>query len=115
MIMRNLAGNKCGVTQEELSKNIYEYLRKIPNGKVVTYKQIAENFGNKGLARMVGNALHKNPDGDKYPCYKVLNSKGKLAEAFAFGGKEAQKEKLEKDGIEVINNKVDLEKYQWKN
>ena len=69
--MRNLAGNKCGVTQEELSKNIYEYLRKIPNGKVVTYKQIAENFGNKGLARMVGNALHKNPDGDKYPCYKV--------------------------------------------
>ena len=106
-------GNKCGLSGGNLSKKVYEYLTKIPKGKVVTYKQVAEYIGNKGLARVVGNILHKNPDGDKYPCYKVLNSKGELAKAFVFGGEEEQKKKLEKDGIEVYNNKVDLKKYQW--
>lgn len=107
-------GNKCGMAGDNLSQKVYEYLTKIPKGKVVTYKQVAESLGNKGLARVVGSTLHKNPDGDKYPCYKVLNSKGELAEAFVFGGKEVQKERLEKDGIKVINNKVDLNIYQWK-
>lgn len=108
-------GNKSGKTQNELAQKVYEYLATIPSGKVVTYKQIAEYLGNKGLARVVGNILHQNPDGDKYPCYKVLNSKGELASNFVFGGKNVQKERLEKDGIEVIDEKVDMKKYQWKN
>ena len=100
---------------KNLSEKVYEYLLMIPKGKVVTYKQVAEHIGNKGLARVVGNILHKNPDGDKYPCYKVLNSKGELAEAFVFGGKNAQKNRLENDGITVIDGKVDLNEFQWKN
>ena len=107
-------GNKCNLTGDSLSQKVYDYLRKIPKGKVVTYKQVAEYIGNKVLARVVGNILHKNPDGDKYPCYKVLNSKGELAEAFVFGGKEIQKERLEAEGIKVTNNKVDLSLYQWR-
>lgn len=107
-------GNKCGSEGKSLAQKVYDYLTTIPKGKVVTYKQVAESLGNKGLARAVGNILHKNPDEHKYPCYKVLNSKGELAEAFVFGGKEIQKKKLEKDGIKVINNKVDLQTYQWK-
>lgn len=93
---------------------IYNYLTTIPKGKVVTYGQIAEYLGNKHLARAVGNALHKNPDGDKYPCYKVVNSKGQLSPAYAFGGIEEQKRRLEADGIEVVNYAVDLEKYLHK-
>ncbi len=107
-------GNKCGLTGDSLSQKVYDYLTIIPKGKVVTYKQVAEHLGNKGLARVVGNILHKNPDGDKYPCYKVLNSKGELAEAFVFGGKGIQKKRLEKEKIKVINNMVDLKLYQWK-
>jgi len=107
-------GNKCGLTGDSLSQRVYEYLTTIPKGKVVTYKQVAENLGNKGLARGVGNILHKNPDEHRYPCYKVLNSKGELAEAFLFGGKGIQKQKLEKEGIKVINGKVDLSLYQWR-
>ncbi|MBR3134646.1 MAG: MGMT family protein [Clostridia bacterium] len=98
----------------KLSKRVLHYLTTIPKGKVVTYKQVAEYLGNPGLARIVGNILHKNPDGDKYPCYKVLNSKGMLAESFVFGGADIQRERLEKEGIEVINNRIDLNKYQWK-
>ena len=106
--------NKCGLSGELLSQKVYDYLTTIPKGKVVTYKQIGEYLGNKGLARAVGNILHKNTDGNKYPCYKVLNSKGQLAEAFVFGGKTIQKSRLEDDGIKVVNNKVDLKIYQWK-
>lgn len=94
-------------------KIVYEYLRVIPKGKVVTYGQIAEFLGNKNFARIVGNFLHENPDGDKYPCYKVVNVKGSLAKNYAFGGVGCQKMRLEADGVIVNNNKVDLKVYQW--
>ena len=92
---------------------MFEYLTRIPKGKVVTYKQIAEHLGNKKLARVVGNILHKNPDGDKYPCFKVVNSQGELTDAFAFNGIEEQKRRLE-DDVKVVDYKVDLNTYQWK-
>lgn len=91
---------------------VYEFLKIIPQGKVVTYGQIAEYLGNKNLARVVGNILHNNPNEEKYPCYKVVNSKGELSAHFAFGGIEKQKEKLEYDGIIVENYKVNLDKYK---
>lgn len=93
---------------------VYEYLRKIPRGKVVTYGTIAEYIESKKLARTIGNILHSNPDGDKYPCYKVVNASGKLSEQYLFGGLDAQKERLESEGIEVVDYRVDLDKYGWK-
>lgn len=59
----------------------------------------------------VGNALHKNPDPEHIPCFRVVNAKGELAGAFAFGGESVQAQLLEADGIEVIDGKVDLKKY----
>ena len=97
-----------------LRNGVYNYLRNIPKGKVVTYGQIAKYLGNKNLSRVVGNILHVNPDPIKYPCYKVVSSKGKLSNNFGDGGIEVQRKRLEEDGIEVINNYVDLEKYQYK-
>jgi O-6-methylguanine DNA methyltransferase len=78
---------------------------------VATYGQVAELAGDKKMARAVGNALHKNPDPDSIPCYRVVNAKGELAGAFAFGGAEVQAKLLEADGIAVVGGKVDLEKY----
>ena len=95
-----------------MQEEILKYLLTVPKGKVVTYGQIAEFLGNKNLSRTVGNALHRNPDGDKYPCYKVVNSKGELSKNYAFGGIEEQKKRLEKAGVKVVNYKVDLEKYK---
>ena len=92
---------------------VYEYLAAIPRGKVVTYSQIGMFLGDKNLARSVGNILHINPDGDKYPCYKVVNSRGGLAENYAFGGVDGQRQRLEADGITVSDNRVDLKVYQW--
>ena len=93
------------------TKMIYEAVKKIPKGKVATYGTVAAMAGNPRMSRAVGNALHRNPDPDNIPCYRVVNSKGELAEAFVFGGVNIQKQLLEADGIEVIGNKVDLRKY----
>ncbi|MGN0641567.1 MAG: MGMT family protein [Huintestinicola sp.] len=98
----------------DMKEKVYHFLTTIPTGRVVTYGQIAEHLGNKKLARAVGKILHKNPDEEKYPCYKVVDSKGRLAENFAFGGIEGQKEKLERDGIAVNDYRVDLGKYQMR-
>ena len=95
-----------------MKEKVYEFLKTIPKGKVVTYGQIAEYLGNKQFSRVVGNILHNNPDEYQYPCYKVVDSKGNLSKHFAFGGIEQQKEKLERDGIVVSNYKVDLNKYR---
>lgn len=95
-----------------MKEKVYKYLKTIPKGKVVTYGQIAGYLGDKKLSRVVGNILHNNPDEDKYPCYKVVDSKGNLSKHFAFGGIDKQKEKLQKDGVEVIDYKVDLDKYK---
>ena len=92
-------------------QRLYDLLATIPRGRVVTYGQLAQMLGNKHWARAVGNALHQNPDGDQYPCYKVVNGKGKLSPAYAFGGIDEQKRRLEEEGIQVENNQVDLELY----
>lgn len=94
-------------------QNVFDLLLTIPFGKVVTYGDLAKMLGNKTWARAVGNALHENPDGDKYPCYKVVNSRGELSHAYAFGGIDEQKRHLENDGIIVENYKVDLMRYRF--
>ena len=93
------------------SKRIYEAVRRIPKGKVATYGQVAEMAGDKKMARAVGNALHKNPDPDNIPCFRVVNSKGELAGEFAFGGSGAQAKLLQAEGVEVVDGKVDLTIY----
>lgn len=97
------------------SKRIYEAVKKIPKGRVATYGTIAELAGDKKMARAVGNALHKNPDPENIPCFRVVNSKGELSGEFAFGGSGAQARLLAAEGVEVVAGKVDLKKYGWKN
>lgn len=92
-------------------QRVYDLLRGIPKGRVVTYGQLARLMGNRTWARAVGNALHDNPDVDKYPCCRVVNSCGELSRAYAFGGVTAQKRRLEADGLVVENGKVDLKRY----
>ena len=97
-----------------MKQKVYEFLRTILTGKVVTYGQIAEFLGNKKLSRVVGNILHGNPQPDVYPCFKVVNAQGRLAEHFGCGGLQEQKRRLEADGIRVTDGRVDLKKYQWR-
>ena len=91
---------------------VYNVVMKIPRGRVATYGQVAAAAGSGGAARAVGNALHKNPAFGVIPCHRVVNAKGELAEAFVFGGVNVQKDLLEEEGVEVVDNRVELKKYQ---
>ena len=95
-----------------MTKQVYAILKTVPKGKVVTYGQIAKALGNVHLARAVGNALHRNPDPLQIPCHRVVNRKGEVSEAYAFGGAEAQRKRLEEEGIVFEpDGTVDLKKY----
>ena len=92
---------------------IYDVVKQIPYGQVATYGQIAAIAGNKRWARVVGYALHANPDPDHIPCYRVVNKEGRVSDAFAFGGVNRQIELLEAEGVELADGYVNMEKYQW--
>lgn len=109
--IRRMIAESYELVTDSPTKRIYEAVKRIPKGKVATYGQVAEMAGDKKMARAVGNALHKNPDPEHIPCFRVVNAKGELARAFAFGGEGAQAKRLEEDGVEVIDGKVDLSKY----
>lgn len=94
-------------------EKIYNIVKQIPKGRVSTYGTIAALCGNPKMSRVVGYALHANPDEANIPCFRVVNRFGECSGSFAFGGKNAQEEKLKQDGIEVLNGKVDLNKYRW--
>ncbi len=112
--IRRMIAESYDLVTDSPRKRIYEAVKKIPYGKVATYGQIAEMAGDRKMARAVGNALHKNPDPVNIPCFRVVNSQGKLAEAFAFGGEKIQENLLRAEGIEVKDGKVDLKKYGMK-
>jgi len=98
----------------KFDERVYEYLKTVPKGKVVTYGMIALAIGRPRAARQVGNALHRNPYPVVIPCHRVVNREGRLAPAFAFGGVEVQARLLREEGVEVINGFVDLEQYLWR-
>ena len=83
-------------------EKIYEVVKQIPRGQVATYGQVAALAGNNRWARVVGYALHVNPDPEGIPCYRVVNKEGRLSDAFAFGGVNRQKLLLEAEGVRVV-------------
>ena len=93
-------------------EKVYSVVKKIPKGKVSTYGYIAKLAGIKS-PRLVGRILHKNTDPHNIPCHRVVNTKGKLASAYAFGGIIEQKRRLQKEGIEMVHSMIDLTKYLW--
>jgi O-6-methylguanine DNA methyltransferase len=112
--IKRMVSESYDLVTDSPTKRIYEAVKKIPKGCVATYSQVAEVAGDRKMARAVGNALHKNPDPDNIPCFRVVNAKGELAGEFAFGGLGAQAKLLEAEGITVTDGKVDLKKYQWR-
>lgn len=94
-------------------EKIYDVVRQIPKGTVATYGQVAALAGNRNWARVVGYALHVNPDPDGIPCYRVVTKDGRVSSAFAFGGENRQVELLRADGVRFRDGHVVMEKYQW--
>lgn len=93
------------------NERCYAILRKVPKGKVTTYKALALALNTKAF-RAVGNAMNKNPHAPQVPCHRVVNASGALG-GFA-SGLTAKIKLLKKEGIQITNNKINLTKYEFK-
>ena len=111
-VIKRMIAESYDLVTDSPTKRIYEAVKKIPKGKVATYADVAQMAGDRKMARAVGNALHKNPDPGTIPCHRVVNSKGELAGEYAFGGAWKQAQILEREGVEIVGNKVNLAKYR---
>ncbi|MBS1416713.1 MAG: MGMT family protein [Christensenellales bacterium] len=80
-------------------QTVYDIVKDIPKGKVVSYGTVARLAGNPRMARQVGWALHVNPFEGVVPCHRVVMKDGSLSRGFAFGGEEVQRALLEKEGV----------------
>lgn len=95
-------------------EKIYEVVKTIPKGKVASYGLVALLAGNPRWSRVVGYALHVNPQPGIIPCHRVVTRNGELSKAFAFGGENMQRTLLEEEGIEFLNDgRVDMQRFLW--
>ena len=85
-------------------ETVYEIVKQIPRGKVMSYGQIARAAGFPRKAREVGWALHVNPDPEHIPCHRVVNREGRVSPAFVFGGENMQVALLKSEGVEFDEN-----------
>lgn len=95
----------------ELASRVYAKLKLIPIGKVTTYQALAKAAGNAKAVRAVGTILGHNPNLIVVPCHRVVKSDGAVCQ-YA-GGVEKKIKLLESEGIEVVNNKIDLKKFGY--
>jgi len=89
--------------KKSFNERCYMALKKVPRGKVTTYREIAKVLKTKAY-RAVGNAMKKNPHAPGVPCHRVINSKGEIG-GFA-GGTRKKIQLLRKEGVEVKNGKI---------
>ncbi len=96
-----------------LFESIYEAVKQIPEGSVATYGQVAEAVGNRRLSRVVGYALHVNPQPGVIPCHRVVKKDGEVSSAFAFGGINRQVELLQAEGVAFTDEThVDMTRFR---
>ena len=94
---------------------IYDIVKRIPAAHVATYGQIALLAGNPRWSRVVGYALHVNPDPAHIPCFRVVNRRGECSGSFAFGGEGVQRALLEADGVTFLDDgRVDMQRHIWR-
>lgn len=100
-------------TQTEFSKKVIALIKAIPTGNVATYGLIAKLAGRPRGSRAVGWLLHSCTKSHKLPWQRVIKSSGQLSFPLLSNAYFLQKNLLEKEGILILNGRIDLKKYLW--
>lgn len=108
-------------TDKNFRDQVFYLVKRIPEGKVATYGQIAQILGKPTWSRQVGWALHQNKrsfssnkPGSGIPCHRVVDRTGRLAPNFAFDGAEEQYRRLDLEGVQFVDKMhVDLKENLW--
>lgn len=93
-------------------QKVYEVVKQIPAGKVLTYQDVARLAGSPGASRAVGSAMKSNPDKATIPCHRVVGSTGTM-NGYAFGGESVKIALLKKEGAQFEGDKVNLGVSRW--
>ncbi len=96
-------------------ERIYDLVRRIPEGRVATYGQVAALAGLAGHARQVGYALHALDDGSDVPWQRVINARGEVSPRSDPGWEGYQRHLLEEEGVVFdLRGRVDLRRFRWR-
>ncbi|MCH9691117.1 MAG: MGMT family protein [Gammaproteobacteria bacterium] len=98
-------------TQHDATNRIWLALAQVPSGYVVTYGGLATLAGTPGAARLVGQTLRKLPKNTNLPWHRVINAQGRIS--LPQPAAQRQITRLEREGITLLNGRVDLKKYLW--
>ena len=91
------------------SQKVYEIVKNIPYGKVMTYKQIGDKLNSKAY-QAIGQVLKNNPNPENIPCHRVVTSNRKTGGYFGHIDDDISKKKEElliSEGVKIVNGKVD--------
>lgn len=93
---------------------LYMTLHQVPEGKVVSYGQLAELAGLGRAARWVGRTLSQLPDGTSLPWHRVIGAGGKVSLQAGTPSGDEQRARLRAEGVLVQNNRVDIRRHGWR-
>ena len=98
------------INKNSFNEKIYALLKKVPKGKVTTYKALAEKLNTKAY-RAVGQAMRCNPYAPEVPCHRVVSSSGKIGGFMGMNNPESKEIKkkikmLNNEGVEIKNGRV---------
>ncbi|MGV8919624.1 MAG: MGMT family protein [Pseudomonas sp.] len=94
--------------------SLYVTLHQVPEGKVVSYGQLAELAGLGRAARYVGRTLSQLPPDTSLPWHRVLGAGGKLSLAVGTASGDEQRARLRAEGVSISNNRVDMRRHGWR-
>lgn len=89
---------------------VWQVVSLIPPGQVATYGQVATLAGMSEQSRLVGRILSRLPTDTRLPWHRVINSQGRISNP----NRDNQRERLEAEGVSLVNGRVSLREYRWK-
>lgn len=98
---------------DNFDQKVFTLLASIPAGRVTTYGDIAKRANMPRSARLVGRILSQLPIDTELPWHRVVNANGKISLPESSASYKVQKDRLEREGIAIINNRIKLQKYEW--
>ncbi len=85
--------------EKSFTERVFDVVKKIPKGKVMSYGDVALLAGKPRGARVVGYALHRNKEPVVMPCHRVVFKDGSICDGYAFGGRKIQEQLLTNEGV----------------
>ena len=93
---------------------VWQLVGGVPSGRVLTYGQVAALTGKRRMARRVGQALKRAPDGLQLPWHRIVNAQGRISLPRGSAAAQQQRTLLEDEGVVFERGAIDLDRYGWR-